>query len=65
MPKMKTHSGTKKRIKVSKSGILKKTVSNRAHKLTGKSSKRKRALREDSFVDSASKSALKKLLPYR
>jgi large subunit ribosomal protein L35 len=41
MPKMKTHSSSKKRLSVLKSGKVKKTTANRAHKLTGKSSKRK------------------------
>ncbi|MEG0873170.1 MAG: 50S ribosomal protein L35 [Clostridia bacterium] len=65
MPKMKTHSSTKKRVRVTKAGNLKKTTANRAHKLTGKSSKRKMSLKQDSFVDSANQSALKKLLPYK
>jgi large subunit ribosomal protein L35 len=65
MPKMKTHSSVKKRVKVKKSGELKKTTANRAHKLTGKSSKRKMGLKQDSFVDSANKAAMKKLLPYK
>ena len=64
MPKMKSHSGTKKRIKITKSGIAKKTVANRAHKLTGKSSSRKMSLRGASYVDSANSAAVKKLLPY-
>ena len=64
MPKMKSHSGTKKRIKITKSGIAKKTVANRAHKLTGKSSRRKMALKGASYVDSANSAAVKKLLPY-
>ncbi len=65
MPKMKSHSGTKKRIKITKSGIAKKTVANRAHKLSGKSAKRKRSLREAAYVDSANSNAMKKLLPYQ
>lgn len=64
MPKMKTHSSTKKRLSVTKSGKIKKTVANRAHKLTGKSSKRKMSLKQTSYVDSANKSAVKRLLPY-
>ncbi|MEG1705163.1 MAG: 50S ribosomal protein L35 [Clostridia bacterium] len=64
MPKMKTHSSSKKRLTVSKSGNVKKTVPNRAHKLTCKSSKRKLSLKRDSFVDSANMKAVKKLLPY-
>lgn len=64
MPKMKSHSSMKKRIKVTKSGNLKKTTANRAHKLTGKTAKRKMALKQASYVDSANKEAVKKLLPY-
>lgn len=65
MPKMKSHSSMKKRINVTKSGKLKKTTANRAHKLTGKSAKRKMALKQTSYVDSANKQAVKKLLPYK
>ncbi len=65
MPKIKTHSSTKKRLSVTGTGKIKKNVANRAHKLTGKSSKRKMALRKSDFVDSANKSAVKKLLPYQ
>mgnify|MGYP000090970086 CR=1 FL=1 len=64
MPKMKTHSSSKKRLTAKKSGLIQKTNANRAHKLTGKSSKRKMALKQSSYVDSANKSAVKKLLPY-
>lgn len=64
MPKMKTHSSTKKRVSACKSGKLKKTTANRAHKLTGKSSKRKMSLKAATYVDSANSGAVKKLLPY-
>ena len=64
MPKIKTHSSSKKRLSVLKSGKIKKNVANRAHKLTGKSQSRKRALRQSSYVDSVNKKAVKKLLPY-
>lgn len=63
MPKMKTHSSAKKRLSLTKTGKVKKTVANRAHKLTGKSSKRKLSLKGSSYVDSANKTAVKKLLP--
>ena len=46
MPKIKTHSSTKKRVSVTGSGKYKKNVANRAHKLTGKDSRRKRSLRQ-------------------
>lgn len=64
MPKMKTHSGAKKRLTATGSGRIKKTVANRAHKLTGKTSKRKTSLRQSDYVDSANSPAVKKLLPY-
>lgn len=64
MPKMKTHSGAKKRLTVTGNGKVKKTVANRAHKLTGKTSKRKTSLKQSAYVDSANSSAVKKLLPY-
>lgn len=64
MPKIKTHSSTKKRVSVTGNGKYKKNVANRAHKLTGKDSGRKRSLKQSSYVDSANKSAIKKLLPY-
>ena len=64
MPKMKTHSASKRRFSVTKSGRVKKTVANRAHKLTCKSSKRKLSLKQSAFVQSANMSAIKKLLPY-
>ncbi|MEG2310626.1 MAG: 50S ribosomal protein L35 [Clostridia bacterium] len=65
MPKLKTHSSSKKRLSVTGTGKIKKNVANRAHKLTGKSSKLKRSLKQSSYVDSANKSAVKKLLPYK
>jgi large subunit ribosomal protein L35 len=65
MPKMKTHSSSKKRLSVTGTGKVKKNVANRAHKLTGKSSKRKMSLRQSAYVDSANSKAVKKLLPYQ
>lgn len=64
MPKIKTHSSSKKRLSVLKSGKVKRNVANRAHKLTGKTSQRKRSLKQAAYVNSANKSAVKKLLPY-
>ena len=48
MPKIKTHSSTKKRLSVTGTGKIRKNVANRAHKLTGKTSKRKMALKQSS-----------------
>lgn len=65
MPKLKTHSSSKKRLSVTGTGKIKRNVANRAHKLTTKTSKRKRSLKQSAYVDSANKSAVKKLLPYQ
>ena len=50
MPKMKSHSGAKKRFKVSKSGNVKFSKANRGHFLTEKSQSRKRHLRKAEFL---------------
>jgi large subunit ribosomal protein L35 len=45
MPKLKTHSGTKDRVKVSKNGKVRVGHSNQNHFLGKKSGSRKRSLR--------------------
>jgi large subunit ribosomal protein L35 len=51
MPKMKTDSGARKRIKVTGSGRLRRRKAFRSHLLEGKSSVRKRRLgRETDFA---------------
>ena len=45
MPKMKTHRGTKKRVKVTGSGKLVIKHSGKSHILTKKSNKRKKRFR--------------------
>lgn len=44
MPKLKTHSGTKDRVKVSKNGKVRVGSSNKNHFLGKKSAARKRSL---------------------
>lgn len=44
MPKLKTHSGTKDRVKVSKNGKVRAGSPNRNHFLSKKSGSRKRGL---------------------
>ncbi|MFQ5867601.1 MAG: 50S ribosomal protein L35 [bacterium] len=64
MPKLKTHSGAKKRFRfTSKSKIKRKRVGAR-HKLTKKSSKRLRKLRKSGTSIHRDKRLVKKLLPY-
>lgn len=65
MPKIKTHSGAKKRFKLSKNGKVIKGNANRSHILTKKSTKRKRGLRKTSVVDKTNVKQVKRLIPYK
>ena len=47
MPKMKTHSGAKKRFKLTGSGKVKRERAGKRHLLEGKSSRRTRRLSGD------------------
>ena len=62
MPKNKTHSGTKKRVKLTAGGKLKRRRAFSSHLLTHKSSKRKRKMRKDVLVVAADVGRLKDLL---
>jgi large subunit ribosomal protein L35 len=50
MPKMKTNSGAKKRLKVRGSGSVKKRSATRRHLATGRTPKNKQQLRGTSTV---------------
>ena len=63
MPKIKTHSGAKKRFSLTKNGKVKRGHAYRSHILTKKSTKRKRGLRKAEYLSSANE-AIKKLIPY-
>ena len=65
MPKMKTHSATKKRVmKITKSGKIKRARAFRNHILNKKPTKRMRHLRGPVYADESNAKNLKKLLPY-
>ena len=64
MPKMKSHSGAKKRFTVTKSGLLKRTHANKNHILNKKSTKRKRSLRKSAYVSPENAQAVSKMLNY-
>ena len=53
MPKMKSHSGTKKRVKKTATGKVKVSHSQRGHLLSAKSTSAKRQHRKANFVSSA------------
>ncbi|MCD2500132.1 MULTISPECIES: 50S ribosomal protein L35 [Microbacterium] len=62
MPKQKTHSGSKKRFKVTGSGKIMKQQAGMRHKLEVKSSSRKGRLNQDQVLAKADVKAVKKLL---
>ena len=66
MPKIKTHSGAKKRVSVTKPGKVKLNSANRRHDIKGcKSTKRKRHLRKAFMAGSTTAPTLKRLVPYK
>ncbi|MDP4152959.1 MAG: 50S ribosomal protein L35 [Bacillota bacterium] len=64
MPKIKTHTGAKKRFKLTKNGKVKRAHANKSHILTKKSTKRKRGLRAATYADKTNMEKIKKLVPY-
>ena len=62
MPKMKTHSGAAKRIKVTASGKLKRKQAFHSHILEKKSPQRKTALTKPLIVKPADEKRVKKML---
>jgi large subunit ribosomal protein L35 len=65
MPKLKTHSGAKKRFSLTKNGKVKRAHANKSHILTKKSTKRKRRLRSGTYADKTNVAAVKALIPYK
>lgn len=62
--KLKTHKGLSKRVKITKTGKIKKRRAFRSHLLTKKSKKRKRKFAKMYTVNSSENKKIKKLLPY-
>ena len=65
MPKLKTHSGAKKRFSLTKTGKVKRARANKSHILTKKDTKRKRGLRQAAYADATNVSAIKRMIPYK
>lgn len=65
MPKIKTHSGAKKRFKISKNGKVIRGQANKSHILNKKTTKRKRGLRGTAVTDATNTRAVKTMLPYK
>ena len=65
MPKIKTHSGAKKRFKLTASGKVKRAHAYKSHILNKKTTKRKRNLRKTVVADVTNVAAVKKMVPYK
>ena len=65
MPKQKTHRGAAKRLKLTKTGKIKRWHAFKSHILTKKPTKRTRNLRKAAMVFSGEARTMKKLIPYK
>ncbi|CUI17093.1 50S ribosomal protein L35 [Candidatus Protochlamydia naegleriophila] len=62
MPKMKTRKAVASKFRVTATGKLKASRPGRRHKLTGKTPKRKRQLRQPGLVDDGHLKTYKRLM---
>lgn len=62
MPKMKTHSGAKKRFRVTGSGKISHQRANRRHYLEHKSSRRTRRLKPNTLLSAGKVKVVKRML---
>ena len=67
MPKIKTHSGAKKRFNLTKTGKIKRAHAFKSHMLNGhgKTPKRKRSLRKGTYADKTNEAAIKRMILYK
>ena len=67
MPKIKTHSGSKKRFNLTKNGKVKRAHANKRHLLNGhgKTTKLKRHLRGTTVADKTNEAAVKRMILYK
>ena len=63
--KIKTHSGAKKRFKMTKNGKVLRAHAYKSHILNKKTTKRKRNLRKTTVADSTNMVQIKRLIPYK
>jgi len=64
MPKLKTHRGLAKRVKITAQGKIKRARAFHSHLLSSKSPKRKRNLSRGTIVHSTQEKTIKSLVPY-
>lgn len=64
MPKMKSHKGMAKRVKITGTGKVMVKKAGERHLLTTKTAKRKRSLKLEGALIPAEEAMVKRLLPY-
>ncbi|MBI4397226.1 MAG: 50S ribosomal protein L35 [Elusimicrobia bacterium] len=64
MPKLKSHSGTKKRFRVTKKKHVMHQTQGRRHLLIGMSSTRRRRFRKDNKLNKTQSKIIRTLIPY-
>jgi large subunit ribosomal protein L35 len=64
MPKLKSHSASKKRFKKTASGKIKMGHAWRSHRLVSKDKKARKHHRLTAYVSAANAATVKKLIPY-
>ena len=67
MLKLKSHSGAKKRFRLTATGKVKRAHAYKSHLLNGhgKTTKRKRALRQGTYADVTNEATIKRMVPYK
>jgi large subunit ribosomal protein L35 len=65
MPKLKTHSSSKKRFKVTANGKIKMGHAFRSHRLVSKGTKAKKHHRLGAIASPANAKTIKLLIPYK
>ena len=65
MPKLKTHSGAKKRFNLTKTGKVKRAKAYNSHILTKKDTKRTRRLRAGGYADVTNAATIREMIPYK
>jgi large subunit ribosomal protein L35 len=64
MPKMKTHSASKKRFRITRNGKVVYKKCGRGHLLSTKNSKRLRSLKKNGVLPTVVAAHVKKVMPY-
>ena len=65
MPKLKSHSGAKKRFNLTKTGKVKRAHAFKSHILTKNTTTRTRNRRKNGYADVTVEDTVKKMIPYK